>query len=225
MKTARTWASQLGAVGQLFHHPERALGAIREGCFWVPFLLVCVLGMLAQWATIPYIDRVSRTMSDQPPGLEAQGIVRLVLLFALALHPLMLLLRWVLFAGLLALALGAAGGRLSFRRCFSLAAFASVYAVFEPLQTLLVLWWRGISAVESVADLTPPIGLDLLWPLSGALGALLRQINAPQLAAAVFLCFGAGRLTLGLSARRTAFIAAALTLALMAAKAAAFGGA
>jgi hypothetical protein len=100
----------------------------------------------------------------------------------LILAPLFLVAKFGCYAIFIRGASAAFGLQGDFRKTFTVIVWSSTAVVLEGLCISLVLWIRGIDAVQTLDDLEVPLGLNLLLPSSNpAVFDLMGSLNPFEL--------------------------------------------
>lgn len=132
--------------------------------FWVPWLLLCVLMLVASFLSFPYTlaaARMGAAAAGRPLPDAAIGIMRFSMIVAVPVFTLVMLL---LSAGVMYLVLMVFGGEVRYKGLMSVAVFSGMLGVLQILATFAVLKLRGPEGLTTLADYQASFGLDLLLP-------------------------------------------------------------
>jgi len=177
-------AARTATFFEALHAPEAAFSRPLEGpSYLVPLaLLGSAFVLLAHLQAPMSIHWAVQQMrgAGAPEGQIAAGLaaMRQSQRWAIAVVPVLLFGKWLLFAGILWLTaqlfLAAAG----FSRTLSVVAFSYAPILFRDAVIFLILRIRGWSGLEDPGALNVAIGLNLLWPrLPLPWSALAGNIN------------------------------------------------
>ncbi|HSR67675.1 MAG TPA: hypothetical protein VLU25_07015 [Acidobacteriota bacterium] len=175
-----------------FRSPSAALKKLSlRAPMAVALLSVTVLGVVLQWALLPYLEQAALgSLRHQPGSAELEQTLRLmsrVQMLALLFYPILMIVKWALLGLMLALSCQLAGVATTLRQSFSIIAHASFLPLLQTAQVLLILMLKGVGSVRRPSDLQPPLGLDLLWAPQDELALLiLHNLNPFEIA---YLCF------------------------------------
>lgn len=184
-----------------------------------PFVGLAVLQVVVAVLMLPYSRAAMQAMAHARGVPEAGDPSRFAVL-GVVMAPVGLAIGLLLAAGILWLLVNLVAGQASFRHLLSVATYVGVTGVLMGFASVAVLALGG-GRVETMADLRPAFGLDLLAPnASGPLRALLGAINP-------FTLWGWFLTALGVEAthkvsKGAAFTVASLALVLSALVAAGF---
>jgi Yip1 domain len=214
----RTILLQLKAIGDTYIAPDETFAAIDKAPRWIVLLLVLTIGnILVTHATIPFVLKAVEV--SMPQGSTAHQItdirahITLGQQIGVFFTPLLLVLKWTIFAGLLWLAVVLATGDGDYKRLFSLAAHANLISFAGSLFVLVILHLRGIDVIQSAADLQPAIGLNLvLHPQNRIVLMFLGSINLFEIWYVVVLVIGLVKLAPGITKLQAATIASGFWL-------------
>ena len=178
-----------------------------------PWLVISLLVLVITILTRPYNDAAMAAMrASLPPEQAARmggggGAMRLVGV------PIFTFVFAAIGAGLLWIGVALSATQARYKTLLSVLLHANMtYVLFAGI-TAVVLMLRGVAAVTSMADLRPPLGLDLLMPNASLyLGQVLNGIN-PFSAWGVWLCGTGIAITHGAS-KSTAIIVTAIVYVL-----------
>lgn len=178
-----------------------------------PWLVISALVLVITILTRPYNDAAMAAMrASLPPEQAARmggggGAMRLVGV------PIFTFIFAAIGAGLLWIGVAISATQARYKTLLSVLLHANMTYVLFAALTAVVLMLRGVAAVTSMADLRPPLGLDLLLPNASLyLGQVLNGIN-PLSAWGVWLCGTGIAITHGVS-KSTAIIVTAVVYVL-----------
>jgi len=159
--------------------------------FLAPFLGLAVLQVLVATLMLPYSREAMRAMAQAAAGgAGAPADPSRFAWLGVAFAPIGLAVGLVIGAGILWVLVNLLAGQASFRHLLSVATYAGITAVFMGVASYAVLVLGG-GRVETMADLRPGFGLDLLVPeAGGALKALLGSVNPFSLWGMVLTALG-----------------------------------
>lgn len=173
----------------ILYDPQAVFAHVKEKPrFWGPFLGLAVMQVAIAVLMLPYTLAVMQAMARtqgggaQPPSWAAWiGVIGAPIGLALGLLVSAAVL-WMLVSVLV--------GEGSFRHLLSVATYAAITGVLLGVASLAVLMLGG-GRVETVADLRPGFGLDLLAPeATGFVRTLLWTVNPFTLWGLVLTGFG-----------------------------------
>lgn len=190
--------------------PERAARRVHRNAAWLfPLLIVGLGGVALGLANLPLQARLIE--ANLPAGLSPEQIgntMRSVLSYqkvGVFLTPLALLLKWALLAWVLFMSCVLMGIRASFKDLFALLAQCSLLMFLQDLTVSIIIRLKG-EQLQSVADLTPRLGLDLvLTGLSKPMTALIGYFSVFNIWYIVALTLALS--CLGVCSRRKALLA------------------
>ena len=182
----------MGGIPDLFtilYDPQAVFARVKEKPrFWGPFLGLAVLQVAIAALMMPYSRAVMQAMaqargsSAAPPSWAAWiGVVGAPIGLAIGL---------LIGAGILWIFVSMFGGEGSFRRLLSVVTYVGITGILLGIASLAVLMLGG-GRVETMADLRPGFGLDLLAPdATGFVKMLLWAVNPFTLWGLVLTGFG-----------------------------------
>lgn len=171
---------KLQIIGNIFGAPSEAFTALKEQSNWFTvFIIIAVVSIGIAWAILPFSEQIAHAkMLDA--GLDAaqieqgQAMAKLFSSIGLFLTPLPLLIKWLVFAGLLCFGVQLLGSAAEskFKPMFAMVAYTELISVFSNLiNAALLLCFKDISDVQKPIDLQMIPGLHLLFG-DHALGVL-----------------------------------------------------
>jgi len=194
----------LGQIGDVFNvllDPSAVFNRIKQKpSILAPWLVVSALLVITTIITQPYQNAAMQTLRaslppEQAARMGAGGGGPLKLLGV----PVVSLIFAAIGAGLLWVGVSLSGAQGKYKTLLSVLLHSNItYALFS-IVTAVVLTVRGVAAVNSMADLRPPLGLDLLAPNASLfVGQLLNGIN-PFAIWGVWICGTGISITHGVS--------------------------
>jgi len=178
-----------------------------------PWLVISAIVLVITIVTGPYNDAAMAAMrASMPPEQAARmggggGVGRLIGV------PIFTLIFAAAGAGLLWIGVSLSATQARYKTLLSVLLHANMTYVLFALVTALVLMVRGVGAITGLADMRPPLGLDLLVPNASLyLGQVLNGIN-PFSIWGVWLCGTGIAITHGVS-KSTAIIVTSIVYVL-----------
>ncbi len=167
MTTSTLAAPMLGAFDILLA-PRDAYRRLDQRASWlIPLFLVALGTILVQRAMLPYVLRVlelTMPVGTEPEQIEAAlRMTQLMNQLGWITVPLLLPLKWLLGALLMAGACIALDVQIERRPLFALLAQVSVVGLLQQITVWMIVVSRG-EGVATVADLDPALGFQLLVP-------------------------------------------------------------
>jgi hypothetical protein len=134
--------------------------------FWVPWLLFCVLMLVASFVSFPYqlaAARLGAAAAGRPFPAAAETVMKFSMVVAIPVFSLVMML---LTAGVMYLVLMGSGSEVRYKGLLSVTVFSgAMLGVLQILATFAVLKLRGpIEGLTTAADFQASFGLDLLLP-------------------------------------------------------------
>ncbi|MBZ5498589.1 MAG: YIP1 family protein [Acidobacteriia bacterium] len=201
MVKPRGWvAARTSTFFEVIHAPRSAFARDFDGPSYL--LPLCILGLSfallvllqAPWS-IEWAGRQMRA-AGTPQDQVAAGVDLMwsTQRWAAAFMPLLLFLRWFLFALTLWLTSQLFLAKADFSRVLSVVAYSYIPILFRDTTLLLVLWLRGKEALNHPEALNIAIGFNLLMPrLPPAWSFLLGNINPFEFWYVILLTVGLSR--------------------------------
>ena len=202
---------------EIFIDPAQAFSRIDERPNWLgPFLAASLVAMLTLLLSAPIGEHLALRYLPESAGEEVRAelfmMLRVSNYYGIAATPVLVLLKWSVLATLLFLMLILSGADISYRKTLALLGHASLVVSLDGLLSVLVMYARGISTIQSPADVQSTV-LSLNTFLSAAshpaLRAVLDSLGVFSLWYLVLLTFGVA------SVARLGRWRAALTVALL----------
>ena len=184
----------MGAVLDLFnvlYDPQAVFGRVKDKPrFWAPFLGLAVLQVAIGVLMLPYSRQVMQAMAQARGAGAGQAPPAWAAWIGVIGAPVGLAIGLLIGAGVLWILVSVLGGEGNFRRLLSVVTYVGITGILLGLASMVVLMMGG-GRVETMADLRPGFGLDLLAPEStGAVRMLLWSVNPFTLWGLVLTGFG-----------------------------------
>ena len=159
--------------------------------FLVPFLVVSAVQLVLYFVNLPFIKAATQAQMAQaqvpaggpdPMQFLWIGAVAIPIVFAI-IYLINGLVLWVLTSIM--------GGEGKFSTLLSVGVYGSVPAVIlMSIVGSVILRLQGVGEITSQQDLQPSLGLDLMIPATGFVGAILKGINPFGIWALVLTAIG-----------------------------------
>lgn len=170
VKLFRWLAARTSTLVEVTHAPELAFTRNLEGPSYV--VPLCFLGLgfvLLAFLQAPLsLQWVQRQMqaAGSPPAQVADGIAMMSrsLGWGAAVVPLLLFIKWLLFAAILWLTSQLFLADLGFSRVLSIVAYSYPPILLRDVVILFILWMQGEAAFNRPDTMNAAIGLNLLLP-------------------------------------------------------------
>lgn len=205
----------MGAALDLFkvlYEPTAVFERARERPrFWAPALTLVVITLLIALVLRPYYEAAFEAARSHltPQQLERAPSATTQALIGLAFVPLNVVVTLLVGALLLWVCVSVLSGEAKYGTLLSMLAYSFVTFLLYSFISAAVLWLRGPASVASIADLRPPIGLDLLYGGENPfVSAFLNSIN-PFSMCGIWLT-GVGIAVTHRTSRATGYTAAAI---------------
>lgn len=158
--------------------PPAVFARVRERPrFLAPFIGLAVLQMAIAFLMLPYTRAAMQAMARTAAGAGSASDPSRFAVIGVVFAPVGLAVGLVISAGILWVLVSLLAGEASFRHLLSVATYAGITGIFMGLAAYAVLALGG-GRVETMADLRPAFGLDLLAPDAGrGLKTLLGMVN------------------------------------------------
>jgi Yip1 domain len=162
--------------------PESAAQRLNHKAAWLyPLLIVGLGGIALGLANLPLLTRLIE--ASLPTGLTNEQIehtlrnARTYQRIGIFFTPVMLLFKWAILAWILFMSCVLADIKVSFKHLFALLAQCSLLLFLQDLTIYIIIRLKGDQA-QSIADMTPRLGLDLiLTGLSKPMAALVGYFS------------------------------------------------
>ncbi len=167
----------LADVFKVLYEPTAVFERVRErGNFLMPFLVICVLQLAIFFFNMPFMKAgMAAQLATRPAGGPDPskflwiGAIFIPITFGLIL---------LISGGLLWVLVSVLGGEAKFGTLMGVAALSSIPStILLGIVGTLVIHLQGTGQITSMQDLQPALGLDLLVPAKGFVGAVLKGIN------------------------------------------------
>lgn len=182
--------------------PTQVFEDINRDPRWrVPFLFVMISSLAIGWLMIPAVEEpmrklYARSFGESSADSVISSIMRSLLIIEMVVEPFLRIVRWLLIASVLYFLcyLLFDNRRLSFRKCFSIAAYSETILILMSMLDLFIIYARGLDQVENSGDLRIlNKGLEFFLTPTGtnrSLAALLSAITLPSLLYMMLISIG-----------------------------------
>jgi hypothetical protein len=197
----------MGGILDLFtvlYDPQAVFARVKEKPrFWGPFIGLAVLQVAITALMMPYTRAAMQAMAQGQGGAAAPGWAVWI---GVVLAPIGLAIGLLIGAGILWVLVSMLVGEGSFRHLLSVVTYVGITGILLGVASIAVLMVGG-GRVETMADLRPGFGLDLLAPdATGFVKMLLWSVNP-------FTLWGLVLTGLGIAGTHNASKGAAFTIA------------
>lgn len=180
---------------EIFTDPAKVFSRIDGGLsWWKPFIVISAVSMALGFIMSPYRKAAFLpALQKLPPeqmekaleNMDRFGIVGLITI------PIILIIMYVIIAGITHVAINIASSRANFAKMLSLLFFCGLVPLLEQIIVTAAIASRGVESVESFEDLKMSIGPAALVPnVAGALRALLESLSLFQIWYYIILVLG-----------------------------------
>jgi len=185
----------LQSIFDIFVDPFKVFARIDAGlAWWKPFILVTAVAMILGYLMLPF----QRKMIElNPRGLSEEQLQKTVDGFGkfapvtLIIVPILLIITYLIVAGVVHLVINIMSSRSSFKKTLSLISFCGIITILEQIIGTVVLKMRGLESVESAADMKFSLSLaPLVGEGKGLLNAVLQSFSIFQIWYYVVLILG-----------------------------------
>lgn len=165
-----SFADDLAGMGSYFIDPEGAARRATHKWFWVgPLIVVSIIAIVTQLVRLPITQQVMETMAPPNGMSDAQWakqtqISLTVQHFAVWCSPIIVLVMYLIETGILLAMAAILAGNAKFRTILNIVAGCSLIASLEAIASVVVLKMKA--PVSTLAELRPPLGLDIFLPES-----------------------------------------------------------
>lgn len=166
---------------KVLYEPEAVFGRVaQQPRFLVPFLGLVVVQLVVGIVNLPFLQAAIRAQmaaaaTPAPAGGPDPSSFAVI---GLAFVPIAIGVALVLGGFVLWVLVSVMGGDAKFRTLLSVATYASVPTVILlSIIGTIMLRMQGVGEMTGPADMQPSLGLDLLVPASGFVGAVMKGIN------------------------------------------------
>ncbi|MDD4856694.1 MAG: Yip1 family protein [Candidatus Krumholzibacteria bacterium] len=185
----------LPSIIEIFTDPLRVFARIDAGLtWWKPFILVCAAALVVGYFMLPFQQRLielnQRGLSEEQLQKAVEGFGK----FApatLIMIPIMLIIVYLVVAGILHLVINIMSSRSSFKKTLSLVSFCGIITIVEQIIGAVILKTRGVESIESPEDLKFSLSLaPLVGEGKGLLHAILQSLSIFEIWYYVVLVLG-----------------------------------
>jgi hypothetical protein len=188
MKTLNWLVSRTAAFCEAAHAPESAFGRCLTGpSYLVPLCILGIAFALLSLLQAPYSVQWSHYQmqaAGAPPELAAESLDRVwrSQQWAIAIVPILLLARWLVFAVMLWLTSQLFLANLEFPLMLTIVSYSYSPILVRDATIFFVLWMRGYEVLRHPDAMNVAIGLNLLFPsVRLPWSALLGNMNVFEL--------------------------------------------
>ena len=180
----------------IYADPFKVFARIDAGlAWWKPFILISVVTMGITYLMLPFRRRIMEIglqgTSEEQMQRTLEGFDKFGALISLIAVPILLIIAYLIVAGVAHLIINIMSSRSSFKKTLSLAIFCGFITLLEQVIGSIVIKTRGVESVESVADLKMSFSLAPLFPsVKGPLAALMESLSIFQIWYYVILILG-----------------------------------
>jgi Yip1 domain len=165
LEPRESFADDLVGMGSFFIDPEGAAKRAFRKWFWIGPLIVCtIIAIVTQLVRLPITQQVMETMAPPNGVTEAQWakqvpVSLMIQHIAVWCSPVLVIVIYLIQTGILLAMASILTSSAKFRTLFNIVAGCSLIATLEAIASVAVL--RMKAPVSSIAELKPPLGLDI----------------------------------------------------------------
>jgi hypothetical protein len=183
------------SIIEIFVDPFKVFARIGAGLtWWKPFILVCAVAMILGYLMLPFQRRL---IELNQRGVSEEQLQKTLEEFGkfgpatLILVPILLIVVYLILAGIMHIAINIMSSRSSFKKILSLISFCGIITMVEQVIGTVVLKMRGLESIESAEDLKFTLSLaPLIGSGKGLLHAVLQSLSIFQIWYYVVLILG-----------------------------------
>jgi hypothetical protein len=170
----------------IFVDPAKVFRRIDAGLqWWKAFIVVAIVIVAMSWINLPVQKHVlllnERGMSEEQLEMAVQNTERFGFV-GLIIAPIAVLVIWLIIGALVNVSVNLVSGRSGYKKCLSIIGFTAMIGLLEQIIQTVIIHARGISSIESSADVKAPLGLAALFPESGGFArALMDSLSIFQI--------------------------------------------
>jgi hypothetical protein len=179
----------------IFVDPAKVFRRIDAGLqWWKAFIVVAVIIVAMSWINMPVQRQVvmlnERGISEEQLEATLQQMEKFGFI-GLIIAPIAILVVWLIVAALVNVVVGLVSGRSSFKKCLSILGFTGLIGLLEQIIQTVIIHAKGVTSIESSADVKAPLGLAALFPESeGFARILMDSLSIFQIWYLIVLTFG-----------------------------------
>lgn len=193
----------MASLVNIIIEPGKVFNHIKEkNDWWIPFILVVVVALIATFITAPAINRITAQMIAES-GFDREipavfGIIRFIAI------PVSILILWFIISVIFWMLANSFGGNWDFIKALDLFAYASVVGVIKSIITVTVLLIRGLENIVTLRDIGIATGLTLFFqPENPRLYAFVSGIDIFEIWIYTLVAFGISEIA-GISKKKAA---------------------
>jgi hypothetical protein len=141
----------LQSILDIFIDPMKVFHRIRGGLtWWKPFVLTAVIGIINGYMMMPFtIKRIELNPSDLPPE-QLEAAIERVQKFGfvgLILTPIILIVIYLIMAGIAHIAINIMSSEANFKKTLSLVSYAGLISILGQVISTVILRMRGVENI------------------------------------------------------------------------------